>query len=273
MKPAISQVCTLDAPWELDVSEYAAGKCQAMEVWLGKLEGYLQRHGLDDVHRVLDTHQMSTPVASFQGGLLLSQADARREHWEHFSRRLTLCHQLGIGTLVLAGDLLGPLSPQDIERVQVSLIDAARRAGDQGVRLAFEFQARATLANNLQTAAALVMETGEPNLGLCFDVFQYYLGPSKFEDLAHLSPDNLFHVQLCDLLGTTRELATDADRILPGDGDFELTPIVDRFRDLGYDGYVSLEMMNPQIWRIPPRQLGEIGMTALRKLLGQARMD
>jgi hypothetical protein len=30
--------------------------------------------------------------------------------------------------------------------------------------------------------------------------------------------------------------------------------------------------MNPQIWLVPPRQFGEIGMTALRKLLGQASM-
>jgi hypothetical protein len=31
-------------------------------------------------------------------------------------------------------------------------------------------------------------------------------------------------------------------------------------------------LMNPQIWRIPPLQFGEIGMTALRKVLGLAEM-
>jgi hypothetical protein len=30
--------------------------------------------------------------------------------------------------------------------------------------------------------------------------------------------------------------------------------------------------MNPQIWQNPARQVAEIGMTALRKLLGQASM-
>jgi len=30
--------------------------------------------------------------------------------------------------------------------------------------------------------------------------------------------------------------------------------------------------MNPQIWQIPPRQVAEVAMTALRKLLGQASM-
>jgi hypothetical protein len=30
--------------------------------------------------------------------------------------------------------------------------------------------------------------------------------------------------------------------------------------------------MNPQLWQVPPRQFGEIALTALRKLLGQAAM-
>ena len=30
--------------------------------------------------------------------------------------------------------------------------------------------------------------------------------------------------------------------------------------------------MNPQLWQVSPLALGEIGMTALRKVLGQASM-
>jgi sugar phosphate isomerase/epimerase len=60
---------------------------------------------------------------------------------------------------------------------------------------------------------------------------------------------------------------------LPGDGDFLLGPIVDVFRQIGYQGYVSVELLNPQVWQIPARQFGEIAMTALRKVLGQASMN
>ena len=51
----------------------------------------------------------------------------------------------------------------------------------------------------------------EPNLGVNLDVFHYYTGPSKFEDLAQLTPANLAFVQVCDVLEVPRELATDAD--------------------------------------------------------------
>jgi 4-hydroxyphenylpyruvate dioxygenase len=85
-----------------------------------------------------------------------------------------------------------------------------------------------------------------------------------------LTRENLFHVQLSDLADVPRELATDSHRILPGEGDIPLEPVIARLREIGYDGCVSLELMNPVIWRVGPLSLGEIGMTCLRRLLGQA---
>ena len=289
MIPALSQICTLPAPFEADVADYAAGAARAMEIWLGKLEGYLERHSLDDARRLLDQHQMSVPVASYQGGLLDSQGDARREHWQHFVRRLELCRELGIGTLVVAADVASPASvgrfvnPSEgatvggrignpsygavIDRVKLSLSQVAEQAGHHNVRLALEFQARSALGNNLQTVAALVEEIGSPHLGICLDMFHFATGPSKTEDLGYLTPENLFHVQLCDLAGVPRELATDADRILPGDGDLPLQPLIEHLRTIGYAGCVAIELMNPTLWQVPPRQFGEIAMTALRRLL------
>ena len=272
MKPALSQVCTLHAAFEADVADYAAGGCLAIELWLGKLEGYLESHSPGDVHRLLDEQGVAAPVASYQGGLLTSQGDARLEHWNHFGRRLELCRTLGIGTLVVAADIVGPLTQQDLDRSIASLVEAAEQAGQHGLRLALEFQARATFCNNLQTAAAVVAQVGSPHLGICLDVFHFHTGPSKLEDLGYLTAETLFHVQLCDLVGAARELATDADRVLPGEGDILLTPLVDYLRTLGYQGHVSVELMNPQIYRVPPLQFGEIAMTSLRKHLGQASM-
>jgi 2-keto-myo-inositol isomerase len=273
MIPALSQVCTLPAPFEKDVEDYAAGQCRAIEVWLTKLETFLQSHTVDDVRRLLAEHETTALVASFQGGLLVSQGDARREHWQHFERRLELCRSLEIKTLLIAGDVLGPLGEQDFQRLQMSLVQAATQAGDFGVRLALEFQAKATYPNNLQSAAALIEEIASPHLGLCLDVFQFFSGPSKESDLGYLNAANLFHVQFCDLTGQPREFAADSDRILPGDGDFLLAPIVDRLREIQYTGCVSVELMNPAIWQIPPRQFGEVAMTAIRKVLGLASMD
>jgi 2-keto-myo-inositol isomerase len=272
MIPTLAQVCTLNASFESDLEDYAAGQCRSVELWFGKLENYLQAHTPAQVRDLLAHHGLQAPVASFQGGLLTTQGDARREHWQLFERRLQLCAELQIGTIVLAGDIAAPLTQQDLERVHVSLRQAAQQAAQQGIRLAFEFQAAAPLANNLQSAASLITEIGESNLGLCLDLFHYYCGPSKPEDFGYLTPENLFHVQLCDLAGIARELATDADRIVPGDGDIQVAPLIEHLHAINYRGAVSMELMNHQIWQMSPRTFGEIGMTALRKILGQAVM-
>jgi 4-hydroxyphenylpyruvate dioxygenase len=272
MLPTISQVCTLNAPFEKDVEDFAAAHCGAIEIWWGKLDWYLESHSVADVRALFEAHGLAAPVASFQGGLLTSQGDARREHWKLFGRRLEVCRQLGIGVMVIAGDVEGPLTEQDFDRLRVSLRQAAEQAGANGVRLALEFQSRAAMPNNLQSAAMLVADCGSPHLGICLDLFHFYTGASKTEDLGLLTAENLFHVQLCDLAGVLREWATDADRVLPGDGDIPLAPLVARLKEINYAGAVSVELMNPQIWQIPPRQVGEVAITALRKVLGVAAM-
>jgi 2-keto-myo-inositol isomerase len=272
MQPALSQVCTLHADFETDLADYAAGACHAVEVWLGKLETWLQNHSVDDVRRLIDQHGLSLPAASYQGGLLTSQGEARREHWDHFGRRLDLCQQLGIPLVIVAADVTAPVQQVDIERTQVSLVQMAQQAAERGIRVALEFQARSALANNLQTAVALIEAAEQPNLGLCLDTFHFFTGPSKTEDLAYLTPENLFHVQLSDLSGVARELATDSHRILPGEGDLPVAGLIEHLKMIGYQGTVSLELMNPEIWQVPPRQFGEIAITSLRRVLGQASM-
>jgi sugar phosphate isomerase/epimerase len=271
MKPCISEATTLPCTFAEDVANFADAGCNAMEVWLTKLETHLESHSIADTCKLLQDRQMTLAAASYQGGLLLSQGEQRKAHYDHYRRRLDLCQQLGIGTLLVVADFVHKADPTSLERAIVSLKQAAQWAAGFDVRLALEFRGSDTFCASLDTALALVAQSGEPNVGVNLDVFHYYTGPSKFEDLMLLTPKRLAFVQLCDVAGVCRELASDADRVLPGDGDFQLQPILDQLRALGYDGWVSLELMNPTLWKANPVQVAEIGITALRKSLGLAR--
>src|SRR5262245_18062270 len=104
MKPCISEATTLPCSFAEDVAAYADAGCAAMEVWLTKLETHLETHSAADTRRLLDDRQMALAAASYQGGLLLSQGEQRKAHYDHFKRRLDLCQQLGIGTLLVVAD-------------------------------------------------------------------------------------------------------------------------------------------------------------------------
>jgi 4-hydroxyphenylpyruvate dioxygenase len=270
MHPCISQVSSLGSPFENDIDGYADAAGSAIELWLTKLEEYLATHSTEEVARRAADRGLTLAAAAFQGGVLVSQGEARRAAWEQFQRRLELCDRLRIPVLVVAADFLGPFHQTDIERAQVSLEQAGDAAARHGVKVAIEFHARNSFVNNLETAVMLARSAEKPNVGICLDLFHFFVGPSKFDDLALLTNENLFHVQVSDVADRPRELATDADRILPGDGDFHLRPVFDYLRQIGYAGAVSLELLNPQFWQIAARQVGEIGLTALRVALGQA---
>ena len=268
MKLCISQTTTMPSTFAEDVANYADAGCTGLEVWLTKLEQHLEQHSVADTRRLLDQRGMTLAAAAYQGGLLLSQGEQRKAHYDDFRKRLDLCQQFGIKTLLVAADFTAKIDQTDLSRALVSLKQAAQWAAGFEVTLALEFRGQNTFCASLDTALALVTECGEPNVGVNLDVFHYYTGPSKFEDFAHLSVDRLAHLQLADLAGVARELATDADRVLPGDGDFQLAAILDVLRQLGYDGWISLELFNPTLWRANPQQVAEIAFTSLRTAVG-----
>jgi sugar phosphate isomerase/epimerase len=271
MKPCLSEATTLPGSFADDVAAYADGGCTAMEVWLTKLETHLETHSASDTKKLLSDRGMTLAAASYQGGLLLSQGEQRKAHYDHFKRRLDLCQGFGIGTLLVVADFVGKVEAVDLERAVVSSRQAAQWAAGFGVNLALEFRGSNTFCSSLDTALSLVAACGEPNVGVNFDVFHYYIGPSKFEDLSRLTRENLAFVQLCDLAGIPRELATDADRVLPGDGEFQLEPILRQFKAIGYEGWVSVELLNPALWEVKASQVAAVSMTALQRLLPETK--
>jgi 2-keto-myo-inositol isomerase len=268
VKPCISQATTLSTTFEADLTAYARGGWSAVELWLTKLESYLETHSVAEARALLDAQELDPVAASFQGGLLLSRGVEREVHWDHFRRRLAILQELGVPLMIVAADFTRELAPDDYGRAAAALGEAAEAARIAGVRLALEFQKTARFCASLDTTLALIAQCPVAGLGVCLDVFHYYTGPSKFEDLAYLSRENLAWVQVCDLSGIPRELAGDGDRILPGDGDFQLGPILDHLERIGYDGYVSLEVLNPQLWQIPADRVADVGYQAICRVLG-----
>lgn len=267
MVPCLSQATTLPTPFADDLAGAADGGGRHVELWLTKLEQHLEAHPLADTRALLADRGLVPLAAGYQGGLLLSQGEERKAHFDHLRRRLDLLQALGVSTLVLAADFAPKPEPVGLQRAVVSLAQAAQWAAGYGVSLALEFRGTDAVCTSLDTAIALVEACGEPNAGVCLDLFHFYKGPSKPDDLLRLTAANLKHVQVCDVAGVPRELMTDADRVFPGEGDFRLGPVLDRLREIGYAGAVSLELMNPTLWKCKPSQVAELGLTALHRLL------
>lgn len=266
MKTCFSEATTMPATFAEDVAA-CAGVVGGIEVWLTKLENHLKDFDIPDAKKRLADTGLLPAAASYQGGLLLSQGEARKVHFDHFRRRLDLCQGIGIETLLIAPDFSHGVDPQSLERAVVSLAQAGQWAAGFGVRLALEFRATDAFCTSLDTAIRLTAACGEPNVGVCLDTFHFFKGPSKERDLELLTANNLFFVQVSDVSGVPRELASDADRILPGDGEMPLAEMLATLRTRGYDGWVSVELLNPTLWQLKPSQVAEMAAAAVARIL------
>jgi sugar phosphate isomerase/epimerase len=267
VKLCISQATTLSAPFGDDINAFADVGWSAVEIWLTKLEQYLQTNSIDDVRSIFRDRQLTPAAASYQGGLLLSQGEERKAHFDHFRKRLELCQAIGIKTLLVVADFAERPDETALRRAVVSLAQVGQWAAGFEVRIAVEFRGVSGFCTTLDTAIALVEECGEANVGVCLDLFHFYKGPSKEEDLAKLTKENLAFVQFSDVAGVPRELMSDSDRVFPGDGDFRFAPLLSTLKQIGYEGYISLEVMNPTFWQMKPTQVAELGLMAIRRLV------
>src|SRR5438309_1287217 len=158
MKPCISEATTLPGTFAEDVAAYSDAGWNAMEVWLTKLETHLERHPLAETRKLLEERQVRPVAASYQGGLLLAQGEQRKAHYDHFRRRLELCQQLAIPTLLVVADFTDAVDVTSLGRAVASLKQAAQWAAGFGVRLALEFRSGSRFCASLDTALALVAQ-------------------------------------------------------------------------------------------------------------------
>ena len=106
MIPALATVSSLQTPLAAILEDYAAGHVAAIDLWLGHADAFLGVHGMAALRERFARHGIAPVAASFQGGLLTSQGDARREHWRTFEGRLALCRDLSLPVLVVAGGVV-----------------------------------------------------------------------------------------------------------------------------------------------------------------------
>ncbi len=262
MIPAVSQSTTLPAalPDELE----ALGDL-GLELWLTKVEQFVTEHSWSELERLLEQHAPRLVAASYQGGLWQPDAGARETAWMLFRERLAWCRRLGVPVLVVAGDLSPLPSGGDVAELVARWRQAGDLAAAYDIRLAIECRSDAALANNLLSLGTLIREADHPSVGWCLDTFHWFVGPSQTEDLAAMPADRLYHVHVSDLLDRPRELARDADRVLPGDGMVPLEGVIDWLWEIEYAGAVSVELFHAIFWELPPVQVIKAAEAALER--------
>jgi sugar phosphate isomerase/epimerase len=182
---------------------------------------------------------------------------------------LRMCEALQVSSI----SVLGPFredeaTPEELIRRFAGLCD---RAADIGAQVQLEFMPMTTITD-VASAWAIVESADRDNGGIVFDTWHFFRGNPDFADLERVPGDRIFAVQVADaparLNGT---LAEDTfNRMLPGDGELDLTGVVRALDRMGALRWVGPEVISPFTASMPPVEAARLAGDRVRQLLATA---
>lgn len=186
-------------------------------------------------------------------------------------KRAEALRMLDTAVKVGAKTLLSPASTRAdcvAERVVDDMRWLAREAAARNLRVAYEGMAWSTINFTLPAAWACVQQVNEPNMGLVVDAFHMFARGRDASDLDGIPMDRIYLVQLSDLmeeidLPNIIEIARHR-RLLPGQGRFPISTILDRLKQSGYAGPIGLEVFNDVMKARDPEAVAQEAMAALK---------
>jgi len=187
----------------------------------------------------LEVPAIGTGQAWGEEGLSFTDPDARvrRAAVERVKSHVPVAARFG--AVIIIGLLRGIVRPgvahaQAWAWMTEALRECAESALAAGVRIAVEPINRyeTTLVNTAADGLALLEQVGMPNLGLLLDTFHMNIEEPDIHRSIRAAAPRLFHFHVAD-----------SNRWYPGAGHLDFPAIVATLRDVGYDGYISVEAM------------------------------
>jgi sugar phosphate isomerase/epimerase len=246
---------------------YAKAGIRAVEPQLTKVREFAQTESVGAARRLLDDLGLKAVSSSNQLGLA-EPGDARARSLDDLKWKAELAQALGCDRLVAPSAGPGPYTADDYKRGVDNLREAGETARPFGVAIMLEFARTSRFAACLPTALRLVREANHPNVRLMMDVFHFWGGVSKFEDLELLHDGELHHLHFEDVpADPPREIQGQPNRVWPGDGIAPLRRILDVLKRKQYAGPASLEMFNPAIQAMDPYEVAKKARATIEPLL------
>jgi sugar phosphate isomerase/epimerase len=249
---------------EIDVAAEAGYR--AIEPWVGKIDAHLDQGGsLKDLEKRIRDHGLSVESAIGFAQWIVNDDAQRTKGMELMKRDMDRVAQIG-------GKRIAAPAAGAQDRGDVDLMKAAERyralleLGDKtGVVPQVEVWGFSKTLTKLSQAVMVAVEAGHPKACVLADVYHLHKGGSSFHGLRMLSADAMHVMHMNDYPGEpSREKITDAQRVYPGDGVAPLGDILRTLRDIGFRGWLSLELFNESYWK--QHDALTVAETGLRKM-------
>jgi sugar phosphate isomerase/epimerase len=233
-----------------------------IELWFADVDAHLAQGGsLAELRRALDDRGLAVPTLIYLGGWF----DASETEWPRIKaecgRRLEQAAALG-APHVIAGPPVGYADVVLGARRYRELLELGQT---KGARPAMEFLGFVEQFNTIESALDVIERVAHPAASIVIDPFHIFRGDGSVESIALLRAEQIAVAHFNDTpITPPREQQHDRDRVWPGDGQLDLRRYLALLRQIGYDGWLSLELFREDLWQRDPLEVARIGLEKMR---------
>ncbi len=209
---------------------------------------------------------MKVAVLGTEYGLIFASGDESRRLFGVLEETCRNAKALGCEMLMIApGQNTGTL-----KQAATNFRHAGDVVGAHGLRIALEFNSAHDVINSLETGREVVSNASHPACGLLLDAYHMERSGSGGRGFEDVALEEIFTFQFSDVpAGPPPEQRRPTDRLIPGEGRVRWKEVFQLLVEKGYDGYLSYEAPNPELWARPPAELARDAAAATRRLLAQ----
>ena len=272
MTLALHQNTSSSAGYRGSLEGWARAGIKYVELTNTLLDGFLKTDSLPAAKRVL-TDLGLTPVSCACGVFGLWEPTPNRAMLlDEFKKRCEQFASLGLTRIYSPTATTQKFTENDYKAGVGNMREIGAIAQQFGMTAMAEAVRTSTFISTLPTLLKLTREAAHPNMKPLLDIYHFYSGMSKLEDLDLIRPREIGHVHFQDVPDMPRELFDNTTRIIPGDGVAPLTRILAKLSEKGYAGPLSVELFLPKFQQGDPFQVATEIKQKAERVMRQARV-
>jgi 2-keto-myo-inositol isomerase len=246
------------------ISVAAQAGYSGIELWHDELEAYCTSGGtIAEVRRMLGDAGLEVPTTIYLRNWCDTVGVPHRLGLDECERRMDVAAELNAPHCI-ASPAAGTV---DVSLAANNYAELLELGQSRGVLPSFEYLGFVQQLCTLESAIEIVELSGHPQATIIIDPFHNYRGGGSFETLQRLRPEQIAISHFNDTpADPPRAVQHDEHRVMPGEGCLDLSRWIQLLQQIGYRGWLSLELFNERLWRENPLLVARDGLQRMQRL-------
>jgi len=237
---------------------------EAIELWHADIDIHLEQGGtVEEIRKAVDDSGLFVPTSIMLKGWCEPDGPDADAGIKECRRRLEQAAVIGTPHAV-AGPPHGPVDLDFAGERYAELLEIGR---EYGVKPSIEYLGIAETVCTIESAIHIMNVANDADSTVILDPFHDFRGGGGHEAIAKLTGQQVAVCHFDDAPGTPpANEQRDPHRVMPGDGIIDLNRVVSLLKQIGFNGYVSLELFREDLWERDPLAVAQEGLAAMKAI-------